>query len=147
MSIIKALKLSGGKLKEQVSGDTVGPITTASGTITRGAGVASGTQVITIGFQPSVVLFAAYVTADTQVISDGWDNGTISQCTWSNHILLLSSIISATSKSTTQSIQVQNSSNVGHSANISATSSTGFTLNWTQLGAGLAITVNYIAIY
>lgn len=147
MSIVKTLKLLSGKLSQQSSGDMIGPMATATGTLTRAAGTASGTQVVTTGFPPSIVFFASVSTGDTQVISDGWDNGSIAQCTWSFDLSLLATIISTNTKDPTNSIHIQSLGGVGHSAHITSISSTGFTLSWTEIGAGLALSVQYIALY
>lgn len=147
MSIRKAIKLASGLLKEITGSDTIGPITGASGTLTRAAGVASGTQVVTIGFQPTQVRFIAYVTADTNTSSDGMDDGTIAICTSTNNVTLLATILSTATIRPTDSIYIAQTLGGGHRANITAKSSTGFTLTWTEIGAGAAITVKYIAIF
>src|SRR6202000_748302 len=98
MPIVKPIKLSNGKLGETETGDTIGPITTATGTITRAAGAGNGTQSISIGFLPSYVIFSAVSTADTQVLSDGWDTGSVATSTWSFDLTLLATIISTNAK-------------------------------------------------
>jgi hypothetical protein len=147
MSIIKAIKLANGKFSLQASGDTVGPITTAAGTLTRSTTSGSGTQSVTTGFPPSLVLFAGVNTADSQVMSDGWDNASIAQCTWSYDLTLLATIISTNTKDQANSVHIQSLAGSGYSAHITSTSSTGFTLTWAVIGSGLNISVQYLAIY
>ena len=126
--------------------------TIQSGTITRSAATASGTQAIALPFQPAYVIYSAVDDGDAAINSDGWDDGIISACSWqyTQGVLLsltLLGVASLSTKSHAASIWVQNSAGNGHSARITAKSGTGFTLNWTKIGAGRAITVKYIAVY
>lgn len=117
----------------------------ASGTITRAAATASGTQTITLLFKPSFILFSTVDDSDTHISSDGWDDSSIGTCTWNNAVTLLATLISTSSKDHTNSIHIQTIGGAGHSALITGTSLTGFTLTWTKIGAGRSITVKYLA--
>lgn len=123
------------------------PTVIATGTITRAAATGSGTQVITTPFRPAYVIFSAVDNADSQVLSDGVDDGTQPVSTGSFDITLLATLISANTKSHSQSISVIGALGNGHSARITTMSSTSFTLTWTKAGSGRDITVKYFAIY
>lgn len=124
-----------------------------SGTITRSAATASGTQDITgVGGRPIAVLFYGMDDADANTYCKGMDDGALAQCIAAKPLTVLLNLLGSTANVTicwqnqTQSIEVQNGSSNGHSANISAMGVDGFTLNWTKTGSGRAITVKYIAI-
>lgn len=119
----------------------------ATGTLTRAAATASGSQTITLSFRPAYVIFSAVDNVDSQVLSDGIDDGTQPVSTASFDVTLLATLISSNSKSHAKSIYVVGALGNGHSANISTVSSTGFTLNWTKIGSGRDITVKYFAVY
>ena len=123
----------------------------AAGTITRTAAAASGTQNISLSFQPRIVFFSALDDGDASVNCDGWDDGTIATCSslLANNFLttLLGALglASLSTKSHSFSIWIQNAAGNGHQAKITAKSSSGFTLTWTKIASGRAITVKYIA--
>lgn len=118
-----------------------------SGTITRAAATASGSQSITgLGGKPIVVMFSAISDSDTAVFSDGKDDGTIAECTLGNSLSLLATQLTKMDKSHTKSIYIQTNGGDGHNANISSMDVDGFTLNWTKISNGQAITVKYVAI-
>lgn len=120
--------------------------TIQAGTITRAAATASGTQVITTTFLPSFILFSAIDDLDNLTLSDGWDDGTNAVSTRSYDLTVALSVVSANTKSHTQSIYILGILGNGHSANVSAKSSTSFTLNWTKIASGRAVTVKYLAV-
>jgi hypothetical protein len=118
-----------------------------SGTITRAAATASGSQAITlVGGKPILILFSAVSDTDATVSSDGWDDGSIVSSVYTNSLTLLATLLTVVSKTQTKSIEILTSGGDGHTANISSMDSDGFTLNWTKIGSGQAITVKYIAI-
>lgn len=123
-----------------------------AGTITRPAATASGTQVITIGFNPGYVMFSAVDDGDATVGSDGRDDGVIATCQYTNSKNFLITLLGAlglasnVSIDQTRSINVVNNSGAGHIGYITAKSSTGYTITWTKAGAGRAITIKYLAI-
>lgn len=117
-----------------------------SGTITRATSDATGSQSITgVGGKPLIVIFSAADDADSNIFSDGWDDGTLRGCTYINNLTLLATLLTVAGKSQTLSINVQTLGGAGHSASISSLDTDGFTLSWTKSGAGRNITVKYIA--
>ena len=125
----------------------------ASGTITRLSSDASGSQSISLAFQPTLVLFSFLDSADATANSDGWDDGSIATCSSIFSTNFLTTLIGAlglaslSTKSQALSIWIQTSSGNGHQAKISAKSGTGFTLAWTKLGSGRNISGRYFAFY
>ncbi|HTJ52620.1 MAG TPA: hypothetical protein VL443_24360 [Cyclobacteriaceae bacterium] len=124
-----------------------------SGTITRAAATASGSESITgIGGKPIMVIFYAMSDSNSSINSKGFDDGSIATCIFCNVITGLINLLGGTSnfanvaESQTKSIDVENTTPNGHNANISSMDNDGFTLNWTKIGSGLALTVKYIAI-
>lgn len=124
----------------------------ATGTITRLTSDASGTQAITLAFQPAFCLFSFLDNTDATANSDGWDDGTTATCSsiFSTNFLLTLvgalGLASLSTKSHVLSIWIQNASGNGHQAKISAKSGTGFTLSWTKLASGRNITGKYLAV-
>lgn len=124
-----------------------------SGTITRAASTVSGSQSITgLGGKPIILIFDAIADSNSGIHSKGWDDGNISTCMFCNVVTGLVNLLGGTSNFTnatlnqTKSIDVEDNSSNGHTANVSSLDNDGFTLNWTKLGNGLATTVKYIAI-
>jgi hypothetical protein len=117
----------------------------ASGTLTRATSDVSGTQSVVLTFQPLFVLFSAVDNADTHILSDGWDDGTMATSTWANSVTLLATLLTSITKDHTNSIHIETTGGAGHTALITNTTSTGFTLTWTRLGAGRNITIKYLA--
>ncbi len=124
-----------------------------SGTITRAAATASGTESITgLGGKPIMVIFHAMADTNSAINSKGWDDANVATCMFCNVVTGLINLLGGTAnftsatQSQTKSIEVENTTPNGHNANISSLDSDGFTLNWTKLGSGLAITVKYIAV-
>jgi len=123
----------------------------ASGTITRATGDSTGTQNITLTFQPKLVIFSFLDSADATFNCDGWDDGTTATCSslLSSNVLLsllgTLGLASLSTKSHTVSIWVQTALGAGWQGKISAKSLTGFTVSWTKLGAGRNISGRYFA--
>ena len=124
----------------------------ATGTITRLSSDASGTQSITLPFQPAFCLFSFLDNTDANANSDGWDDGTTATCSsiFSSNVLtsLLGALAltSLSTKSNTVSIWIQSTGANGHQAKITGKSGSGFTLTWTKLGSGRNITGKYLAV-
>jgi len=118
-----------------------------SGSTTRAAATGSGSQSITgLGGKPIMVLFSAIDDGDSNTYSDGWDDGINLGCNFINNLNLLATLLTRATKSHTRSIQVQTNGGDGHSAIISSLDADGFTLSWTRIGNGRAITIKYLAI-
>lgn len=111
------------------------PILKKSGTITRSSAASSGTQNVTTGFEPSMIIFSAVDDGDDSVGSSGTYDG------------MSSTVISAATVRQTESVWVESMEGDGWKAHVSATSTTGFTLDWTKVGAGKNVTVKYTAMY
>lgn len=111
-----------------------------SGTLTRAAATVSGAQAVTgLGGKPIIVFFHGLDDNSAATASNGFDDGSISCSIRFN--------TTSNTGSQTQSIHVEIPATVnGHSANISSMDSDGFTLNWTKIGDGRAITIKYVAI-
>lgn len=127
------------------------PSNHAAGVITRAAATASGTQTITLGFQPKCITFYANDSLAPATSSIGWDDGTYRSCNTNYSAQVLISLVgtllgvNVSSADNTKCISVVNGSNNGHTATVSAISSTGFTLNWTRVNSGLLTTVRFRA--
>lgn len=124
-----------------------------SGTITRAAATASGSQSITgLGGKPIMVIFHAMADSNAAINSKGWDDGAVATCMFCNVVTGLINLLGGTSnfanvaESQTKSIDVESTTPNGHNANISSLDGDGFTLNWTKIGSGLDVTIKYIAI-
>lgn len=117
-----------------------------SGMITRAAATASSDQVIICGFKPKILFFTASDSADASNNSDGRDNGQIAACQRSSSLVILSIATSLTTTNKVRSIDVESILADGHTAYVSATTDTSFTLTWTKLGAGKLVTARYIII-
>lgn len=118
----------------------------SSGTITRAANVATGTQSVILDFQPSYIIFSAVDDADANLFSDGVDNGIMSNSTRSESFSVIAVLHTRLTKSQINSIHIETFQGNGHTAFVSSTSAQGFILNWTKKGSGRAITVKYLAI-
>lgn len=122
-----------------------GTVNSASGTISRIASDANGTQTITIGFQCKKFEFIARDSTDSQTFSIGVDNGVLPSCTWGVHQSLLGIDLSAQTISFASSIWIQNASGNGWKGVISSVTSTTVVITWTKIGIGRPIIINYIA--
>lgn len=115
-----------------------------SGTITRTAAATSGTEVITgLGVRPLIIFFIGRDNTDPNLNSMGFDDGINVGCYFSNTTTSTTAVGKVTQ---TQSIQVQTNAGAGWSAKITAVSSDGFTLTWTKIGAGRAITIKFFCL-
>jgi hypothetical protein len=111
---------------------------TFSGSVTRAAATASATQAVTgVGFKPKRITFLAADDGAATVHSLGVAGDGADFCTYANTV--------ADTVDATQAIHVESSIGDGHSADVTTYGTDGFTLNWTKIGNGRAITVNYIA--
>ena len=112
----------------------------ASGTVTRAAATASGTENVAhgLGVIPAVMWFIASDDATAAVNSNGWAHAaSISAFTGSHTVASRSGL--------TTCVNISTSIGDGHNANVSAVDATNFTLNWTKVGNGRAITVKWAA--
>lgn len=118
-----------------------------TGTLTRAAATASSSEIVTgVGGKAVIIIFSAIVDADANTSSDGWDDANIVGSLRTASLTLLATLLSTCTKSHTKSVHIQTINGDGHSANVASLDSDGFTLNWTKIGNGQAITVKYIAI-
>jgi hypothetical protein len=124
----------------------------SAGTLHRSSEDGSGAEEVPLGFRPSIVLLSAMDDIDPTSSSDGWDNGTAAACSSafsSSFLLTLLGALGAASLSTKShefSVWIQDASQDGHRARISAVSEEGFALDWTRLGQGRNVTVKYLAV-
>jgi len=115
-------------------------------TITRTAAAGSGSQVIdsvsfpTVAqFKPTSVEFIGSDDANQSVYSDGWSDSSINSCHQHNTLTDAADL--------TKAINIQNMTPDGYTANVSllgkagGSAQEGFTLDWTVVGAGRAVTV------
>lgn len=103
----------------------------SSGEIKQGAGGQAGLQQISTGFQPVVVEIAAVADDDAKVNSVGKSTGFV-QYTMANGSLDLTKTISVISAGNGWTGTVMMEPN-------------GFSIDWTKVGQGLAVTLKYVA--
>lgn len=141
---------SGGKFwgdGSQLTNLPAGAVTSSSGSFTRAAN-ASGTQTISLGFTPSMVIFSVLDDSVSSVYSDGWDDGTIAISSSANSTALglLSALIAGPGlKSHTESIYLSTYGGDGWSGHIT-TKASNTIITFTKLGNGRAMTIKYLAI-
>ena len=114
-------------------------VRTNNGSVTRAAATASGTETVAhgLGVAPTMIWFLASDDAATGISSDGWAQAAALSVFRGN------SNVGSRSGFTT-CIDVLNVTD-GHKANISAVDATNFTINWTKVGNGRAVTVKWAA--
>ena len=111
-----------------------------SGTVTRAAATASGTEDVAhgLGVVPRVIWFVSKADAAAPVTSNGIAHGTtLSVCTGTNTL---------GGRFAAKAIDLLSAAGDGQNANVSAVDATNFTLNWTKAAAGLAVTAYWIAL-
>lgn len=119
------------------------PITKAVDQITRTAAASTGEvqQIIGLGFRPSMVVITGSNDANSAIYSDGWTDGSTQTCKRATMALTPSAAADLVNTVNIQGGLI----NAGWTG-IVATTSDGFSITWTKIGAGLAITLKYLAI-
>lgn len=119
----------------------LGAVVVNSGSVTRAAATATGTQAVPhgLGVAPKALWFIGSNDANTQIFSMGWANGIGTQAEINNHTV-------GSANDLTRAIVITDSSGNGHNAKVTAVDGTNFTLSWVRLGTGLAITVKWLAL-
>ena len=104
------------------------------------AATASGTQEIAhgLGVAPRLVLVIASDDATPAVLSNGWAAGSA--------LSVFTGSTTSGARTGIKAIDIRTASGDGHSADVSAVDAAGFTLNWTKVGHGRAITVRWVAL-
>jgi hypothetical protein len=118
----------------------LGTIQKNQGTVTRTAAAVSGTELVAHGllFQPRVIMFIANNDGTPANHSTGW----AAQTALNAHAR---GTAATNNSDRVNCIYVNDVTANGHHANVSAIDGTNFTLNWTKDGAGLALSVAWIA--
>lgn len=98
----------------------------------------TGNQVVSgVGFRPAVIYVIAKDDNAASVNSNGWSDGPNSQCTVMR--------VTALDASFTNCIDVSDGIN-GWQASVASLDADGFTLAWSKVGQGKAITMKIIAV-
>jgi len=128
-------------LDTYVPGPTMGAVVANNNVITRAAATATGAQVIAhaLGVAPRLLLFLASDDGASSVCSSGWAAGATLSVFAGNNTL-------GGRSGFTTCIDILTSLGNGHTANVSAVDATNFTLNWTKIGGGRAITVQWLVL-
>lgn len=116
-------------------------ISVESGTFNRLAAEGDGTQTVNTTKRPKIVFFVAKVTADSQISSNGKSDGT-------NHDYLFLAADGTRGNDFTLCIGVfdQRIATRGFAADMGNITATSFDLNWTIVGIGYDISVQWMAI-
>lgn len=118
-----------------------------SGTITRATTDVTGSQVITgVGGKFSSLMMKGADNNTASNAGDGWSDGSIQSCSYSSAITILALLASQNGMDLTKILVIQDINGNGWSISLTSKDADGFTIQWTKMGAGLNITVKYMAI-